>query len=89
MSSLELLTSGSFEEELVVSKLNNKECLKSAHIHPFSLLVALKQYKTGHGNKGKLSWTANTTVTKALEGIFPLRLIILLVHARELTRVSQ
>ena len=70
MSSLELLTSGSFEEELVVSKLNSKECLKSAHIHPFSLLVALKQYKTGHGNKGKLSWTVNTIVTTALEGAF-------------------
>lgn len=70
MSSLELLTSGSFEEELVVSKLNNKEFLKRARIHPFSLLVALKQYKTGHGSKGKLSWTVNTTVTKALEEAF-------------------
>ena len=70
MSSLELLTSGSFEEELVVSKLNNQECLKSAHIHPFSLLVVLIQYKTGHGGKGKLSWTVNTEVTKALEGAF-------------------
>ena len=70
MSNLELLTSGSFEEYLVVSKLNNKEFLKSTHIHPFSLLVALMQYKTGHGSKGNLSWTVNTTVTKALEGAF-------------------
>jgi 60 kDa SS-A/Ro ribonucleoprotein len=28
------------------------------------------QYKTGHGSKGQLSWTVNTTVTKALEGAF-------------------
>ena len=70
MSSLMLLESGSFEENLVVSKLNNKEFLKSTHIHPFSLLVALMQYKTGHGSKGQLSWTVNTTVTKALEGAF-------------------
>ena len=70
MSSLGSLTSGSFEEELVVNKLNNKEFLKSTRIHPFSLLVALKQYKTGHGSKGKLSWSVNTTVTTALEGAF-------------------
>ena len=70
MSSLGLLTSESFEEGLVVSKLTNKDILKSARIHPFSLLVALKQYKTGHGSKGKLSWPINTTVTKALEGAF-------------------
>ena len=70
MSSLMLLESGSFEEELVVDKLNSKECLESAHIHPFSLLVVLTQYKTGHGRKGKLSWTVNKRVTKALEGAF-------------------
>ena len=70
MSSLELLKSESFEEGLVVEKLRNMDILKSARIHPFSLLVALMQYKTGHGNKGKLSWDVNTTVTEALEKAF-------------------
>ena len=70
MSSLELLTSESLEEGLVVEKLSNMDILKSARIHPFSLLVALMQYKTGHGNKGKLSWVVNTTVTEALERAF-------------------
>jgi 60 kDa SS-A/Ro ribonucleoprotein len=70
MSSLELLKSESFEEGLVVEKLRNMDILKSARIHPFSLLVALMQYKTGHGNKGKLSWAVNTTVTEALEKAF-------------------
>lgn len=70
MSSLGLLEAGSFGENLVVSKLDNEGILKSARIHPFSVLVAWNQYKKGHGSKGKLSWSVNVEITKALERAF-------------------
>lgn len=70
MSNLGLLDVDSFGENLVCSKLENSEILKSARIHPFSLLVAWNQYKTGHGNKGSLSWTVNEKITKSLETSF-------------------
>ncbi|CAG2223602.1 SSA2 [Mytilus edulis] len=70
MSTLGLLDSGSFGETLVVSKLTNQGMLKSARIHPFSLLVAWNQYKAGRGSKGKLSWSVNDNITKALEDAF-------------------
>ncbi|XP_052066124.1 RNA-binding protein RO60-like isoform X1 [Mytilus californianus] len=70
MSTLGLLDSGSVGETLVVSKLGNEELLKSARIHPFSLLVAWNQYKAGRGSKGKLSWSVNDNITKALEEAF-------------------
>ncbi|XP_048760275.2 RNA-binding protein RO60-like [Ostrea edulis] len=70
MSHLELLESGSFEEELTIQKLTNQELLRRGKIHPFTLLVALNQYKKGHGELGKMKWKPNDKVAKSLEDAF-------------------
>ena len=44
--------------------------LLQARIHPFNVLVALKTYQSGHGDKGKLRWDPNSTVCDALEEAF-------------------
>lgn len=70
MSQLELLEPGSFEENLTISKLTNPEMLTRARIHPFTLLVALNQYKKGQGELGSLKWQTNDNISKALEDAF-------------------
>ena len=44
--------------------------LPRARIHPFNVLVALKTYESGHGEKGKLKWEVNQSVVSALDAAF-------------------
>ncbi|XP_053373251.1 RNA-binding protein RO60-like [Mercenaria mercenaria] len=39
-------------------------------LHPFKVLLALITYKTGHGDKGSLSWTPNKRIMEALDRAF-------------------
>ncbi|XP_060553103.1 RNA-binding protein RO60-like [Ruditapes philippinarum] len=39
-------------------------------LHPFKILLALVTYKTGHGDKGGLSWTPNQKIIEALDQAF-------------------
>ena len=50
MSNMGLLEPGSFEETLTIEKLQDPELLRRGRIHPFTLLVALNQYKKVTGN---------------------------------------
>ncbi len=54
----------------VVQTLNNVDALKKARIHPLSLLVALKTYAQGHGDKGALKWQPVQQVVDALDAAF-------------------
>ena len=54
----------------VVNKLRNEKALKDARIHPFTILLALKQYEAGQGDKGKLKWTPNQAIVTALDEAF-------------------
>lgn len=54
----------------VIQKLNDLETLKRDRVHPLSLLIARKQYATGHGSKGSLVWNPIAPVVKALEDSF-------------------
>ena len=56
--------------DMVCNKLRDLRMLKNARIHPFDVLVALKIYMDGHGDKGKLTWTPNEDILKALEEAF-------------------
>jgi 60 kDa SS-A/Ro ribonucleoprotein len=49
-----LLAPGSDAARVVVERLGNVERLRRARIHPLSVLVALRTYQQGHGEKGKL-----------------------------------
>ena len=64
---LEPLTEGA---EKVCNVLRDQEKLTKAKIHPFTVLVALKIYKEGHGDKGKLKWTPNGMIVSALDNAF-------------------
>jgi 60 kDa SS-A/Ro ribonucleoprotein len=54
----------------IVTKLTNPEYIKGSRLHPFSVLVALKQYGLGHGDKGSLVWRPNQQVVNALDELF-------------------
>ena len=54
----------------VCERLANVEAIRKARLHPMSLLVALKVYEQGHGEKGKLSWSPTGTLVDALDSAF-------------------
>ena len=70
MSGIGVLEPGSFEYDLTLNKLRDMVMLKRARVHPFTLLVALNQYKQGHGALGKLVWKADELICQALEEAF-------------------
>ena len=55
---------------LVLRALGDDEAIQQARIHPFNALTALKTYKSGTGFRGSLSWTPNTAIIDALDGLF-------------------
>ena len=65
---------GVFEDALTVSlvteHLKNENIIKKARLHPVSILIALMTYKTGHGEKGKLTWYPNAKIIEALDNAF-------------------
>lgn len=68
LSSVGLLIEGDREVvQLVCNKLTDPEILRKSHIHPMNMLVALRQYRTGHGDKGSKTWTPVRDVNAALE----------------------
>jgi 60 kDa SS-A/Ro ribonucleoprotein len=70
MSSIGLLKPLSPQAALVCNRLRDTSLLSKARIHPFNVLVALKTYQSGHGDKGNLRWDPNSTVCDALEEAF-------------------
>src|SRR4029077_3924701 len=57
-------------EAFVVDRLSRREALRSARVHPLALLVALKTYAQGHGEKGKLAWKPRQKIVDALDRAF-------------------
>lgn len=54
----------------VCEMLRNEQSLKDARVHPFTILLALKQYQAGQGEKGKLTWTPDQAIVTALDEAF-------------------
>lgn len=54
----------------IVSTLSDKEILSKARIHPLTILVALKIYEQGHGERGKLSWEPVAQIVDVLDNAF-------------------
>lgn len=50
-----------------VDILTNEEKIKQARLHPLKLLVALKTYQQGRGDKGSLTWSPNQNLVNALD----------------------
>lgn len=51
--------------DLAVKKMHD------AKAHPVQILIALKQYGLGKGDKGGMTWTPNARIENALEALFP------------------
>jgi 60 kDa SS-A/Ro ribonucleoprotein len=54
----------------VCARLCDETQLCSARIHPLNVLVALRTYSQGHGERGSLEWTPTPAVIKALDRAF-------------------
>lgn len=70
MTSLGLVAPLSDAARKVTAALTSEGLLQKARIHPLSVLIALKQYSLGHGDKGRLSWSPVQTVVDALDQAF-------------------
>ena len=56
--------------EMVGERLTDAQRLKSARVHPLALLMALRTYAQGHGEKGSLNWQPVAQVVDALDLAF-------------------
>lgn len=70
MTAVGLIKPFSQTSKNVVAQLTNVETLRKDRIHPIQLLVALRQYSKGHGDKGSLVWYPDQTIVKTLEDSF-------------------
>lgn len=58
--------------DLICERLGDVEKLNRARIHPMQILLAMKTYQQGHGDKGKLTWEPNAHIVSALNKAFDL-----------------
>lgn len=70
MTSVGLLKPLSSATRLVCETLTNTDRLKSARVHPLSVLIAADTYGEGHGIKGSLTWRPDQQVMTSLEDAF-------------------
>jgi 60 kDa SS-A/Ro ribonucleoprotein len=70
MSAVGLLKPMSEAVKTVNDKLADQEHLRKSRVHPIAVLLALKVYATGHGEKGKLTWTPVSQVVDQLNDTF-------------------
>lgn len=65
-----LLSDGSDATKKVVAQLGDEKRLRSARVHPISVLSALLTYQAGKGNRGSGTWTPVRQVVDALDAAF-------------------
>jgi 60 kDa SS-A/Ro ribonucleoprotein len=71
MTAVGLLAPLSQAVQQAAQALTDPARLKRERVHPLALLVALKIYAQGHGDKGKLSWSPVPAISQALnEGFY-------------------
>lgn len=54
----------------IVERVSDAGALKAARVHPLAILVALKTYEQGHGEKGSLAWQPVREIVDALDQAF-------------------
>ena len=54
----------------VVDELSNDDRIKKARMHPLQVLVALKTYQEGKGERSDKTWIPNQKIVDALDGAF-------------------
>jgi 60 kDa SS-A/Ro ribonucleoprotein len=54
----------------VVEALSDRERILKARLHPMALLIALRTYQSGRGEKGRLAWEPVAAIVEALNAAF-------------------
>lgn len=67
MTAIGLISPLSAFTKEVYGKLNDEEFLKRGKVHPIQMLIAMRQYGKGQGDKGSLVWTPNQNIVRGLE----------------------
>lgn len=70
MTAVGLIKPMSSAMNTIVSALSNADTIKKSRLHPFKLLIALKIYSQGRGDRGKLEWAPVSQVADALNDAF-------------------
>lgn len=55
---------------VVTQRLMSVDRLRKGRVHPINVLIAMRTYAQGHGERGKLTWTPSTPVIDALDDAF-------------------
>lgn len=75
MTSIGLLQPGNEFAAVFAARLRDAEAIKRARVHPMSVLIALKTYAQGRGEKGKLTWSPVPRLIDALDDAFDLAMV--------------
>lgn len=67
MTAVGLLKPMGEHTKYVAAQLTDSSVLFKGRVHPMAILIALKQYQSGHGLKGSLTWTPVREVLDALD----------------------
>lgn len=70
MTSIGLLKPLSLAARKVIDTVTDEKILFSGRVHPLNVLVALRTYQNGKGDKGSLTWTPNQQIVAALDSAF-------------------
>jgi 60 kDa SS-A/Ro ribonucleoprotein len=70
MTAVGLLQPMSVASKTLTRKLGDEALLRKQRVHPMSILLGMKVYEQGHGDKGKLTWSPVREVLDALDGAF-------------------
>jgi 60 kDa SS-A/Ro ribonucleoprotein len=70
MTVVELLTNRSEATQIIVQRLQDQNYIRKSRLHPITILTALKQYSSGRGMRGSLTWTAVPKIVDALDSAF-------------------
>lgn len=70
MTAIELLKPFAAATKLVVQKLSDTEYIRASRLHPMNILIALKMYAQGHGEKGSLTWEPVGAINDVLDAAF-------------------
>jgi 60 kDa SS-A/Ro ribonucleoprotein len=70
MTAVGLLKPMSDAAKSVADRLADQDYIRKSRLHPMAVLLAARTYATGHGDKGKLSWTPVSQINDALDAAF-------------------
>ena len=70
MTAIGLLTPLGDGTATVVAKLLDAEAVRASRLHPLAVLIAMRTYQSGHGDKGSLVWQPIDEVVAALDRCF-------------------